>query len=59
MTKEKILDNLKTLPDKASIDDAIEHLIFMRKIEIGLEQAENGQTMSTEEAMKRLEKWSK
>lgn len=59
MSKDKIVEAITELPEEASIDDAIERLIFLKKIEIGLHQADTGQTMSTDEAKKKLQKWLK
>jgi len=42
--KEKVLQAVKDLPD-AVIEDAMERLYFMAKIEKGIEQAEAGQTI--------------
>lgn len=36
---------VRDLPEDASFDDAIERLIFLRKVEEGLEQAKAGQTV--------------
>ena len=57
LTKEKILQTIKDLPDQFSIDELFEKVILMQKIEIGLEQSKAGQTVSSEEAKKRLNKW--
>jgi hypothetical protein len=40
-TRDSILESLKTLPTDASLDDIIEHLVFMAKLEEGLTQSEN------------------
>lgn len=56
-TKEKILEAVNTLPDDARIEDAMEKLLFMAKVEIGLEQAELGQTIPHEEIKRRVSKW--
>ena len=45
------------MPDKFSIEEVIERLVILQKIEIGLEQSQNGETYSTEESRKKLEKW--
>ncbi|RIK74077.1 MAG: hypothetical protein DCC68_23720 [Planctomycetota bacterium] len=42
-TKELVLRTLDELPDDASIEDVIERLYLLRKIEIGLRQAEAGE----------------
>ncbi len=56
-TKEKILKVVTELPDDASMEDAIERLMLLAKIERGLEQAERGETISHQEVKERLSKW--
>lgn len=52
--KEKILQALQPLPDDTTVEDAIERLCFLAKIENGLRQSEGGETISHEEATRRL-----
>jgi predicted transcriptional regulator len=47
-TKELVLRTLDDLPEDASIDDVIERLYLLRKIEIGLRQAESGELIEHE-----------
>jgi hypothetical protein len=39
-TRDTILESLKTLPISATLDEIIEHLVFMAKLEEGLRQSE-------------------
>ena len=55
--KEKVLQALKDMPDDASIQDAMERLLFLAKIEKGIVQADAGQTISHERVKERMEKW--
>lgn len=59
LVKEQLLNAIKELPETATIDDAMERLFFIYKVEHGIEQAESGKTVSNEEARKRMEKWLK
>lgn len=52
--KQKVLDGVETLPADATIEDAMERLYFLAKIQRGLEQADAGDTQTHEEAKKRL-----
>ncbi len=52
--KEKILEAVQKLPNDATIEDAIERLCFVAKIERGLAQANAGNTLSHEEVKRRL-----
>jgi hypothetical protein len=57
ISKEKIIQTVKDLPEGFSIDDLFERILLLQKVELGLEQSNSGQTVSTEEAKKRLGKW--
>ena len=50
LTKEKLMATISELPETFSMEDLFERLIFVQKIELGLEQSEKGQVVSTEEA---------
>lgn len=53
-TKEQILEALQTLPADATVEDAIERLVFMAKVEEGLAQLDAGQGLSHEEVKRRF-----
>jgi hypothetical protein len=57
MTKHQVVDSLKDFPEKFSVEHLIEKLIFIEKVEEGLAQSKNNETISMEEAKKRLHKW--
>ena len=57
--KEKMLQVVHALPDDASIEEAMERLLFLAKVEKGLEQADAGETLSHEELKERMSKWLK
>lgn len=53
-TKQKILDAVEHLPPGATIEDAMERLYVLAKIERGLEQLNSGDVVPHEEAKRRL-----
>ena len=55
ITKVQIVKAVSGLPDDATVDDAIERLLFLSKIEQGLEQARQGETIPHEEVKRRIE----
>jgi len=59
LTKEKILQSLKDLPDTFSIDELFDRIVLLNKIEIGLEQSNSGQVNTTDQAKDKLKKWLK
>lgn len=58
-TKELVLEAVRNLPEDAAIEDAMEKLLVIAKIERGIEQADNGQTVSHDEVKQRVSKWLK
>lgn len=52
--KEKILAVIQNLPEEASIDEAIDRLYLLWKIERGLEQADAGEVTDHDEFMKEI-----
>ena len=52
--KERLLDAVRGLPEDATVEDAMEQLYFLAKVEEGLRQAEAGETVSHEEAKRRI-----
>ena len=59
LTKEKILQTLKDLPDTFSIDELFDRIVLLNKIEVGLEQSKSGQVNTTDQAKDKLKKWLK
>jgi hypothetical protein len=55
--KQNILRTVKSLPEDTSIEEAIERLFFLFKVEKGCREADCGKTVSHKKAEKRLEKW--
>ena len=54
-TKEKIRNVIDSLDDNVSIEQVIDRLYLLRKIEIGLRQADAGAGIEHDEFMKQLE----
>jgi predicted transcriptional regulator len=54
VAKERILKAVEELPDDATLDEAIEKLCFLAKVERGLQQANAGKTLSHDEVKERL-----
>ena len=49
-----MIEALRELPPDASVDDAIERLIFLAKIEEGLAQLDRGEGIPHDEVKRRL-----
>jgi len=59
LTKEKVNKSIKNLPDLFTIDELIEQLIFVEKVEEGFKQSEAGTVVPNDEVQSIIEKWSK
>ena len=57
ITKEKLKSTLTDFPEEFSIDELIERLILIKKIELGNQQSFNGEVISVEELDQEIEKW--
>ncbi len=57
LSKDKILQTVKDLPDNFSIEELFERIVLLQKIELGLEQSKTDQVISTEQARERLKRW--
>ena len=52
--KERLLDAVRGLPEDATVEDAMEQFYFLAKVEEGRRQVEAGETVSHEEAKRRI-----
>lgn len=52
--KDRVLDAVRDLPEDATVEDVMERLYFLAKVEEGIRQADGGQTVSHEEARRRI-----
>ena len=57
LTKERLKEQIDKLPDVFSIDELVENLILIEKIETGNKQSENGEVISENEMENEIEKW--
>jgi predicted transcriptional regulator len=57
--KKKIIEAVDDLPDDATIEDAMERLLFLAKVERGLKQADAGKTIPHMEVKERMAEWLK
>jgi len=55
--KERMLKAIEELPDDASVEDAIERLYLISKIERGILQADQGRLITQEKARRRMARW--
>ena len=58
-TKQEILKAIAELPDEANVEDALERLYLLYKIDKGIKQADAGELISQDEARQRMAQWLK
>ncbi len=54
LTRDRMVEVIRELPADATVDDAIERLVFLAKIEEGLAQLDRGEGVPHEEVKRRL-----
>ena len=59
LTKERIKKTIDALPENFTIEDIIEELILIDKIEQGKKDIRENKTHTTEDVRERLQKWLK
>lgn len=59
MKKQSLVQAIKELPSEFNLDDLMEKLVVLEKIEMGLSDVHNGRTISHEKVKKEVKKWLK
>jgi hypothetical protein len=59
LTKTKLIETLNKFPERFTVDELIDKIILIDKIERGNQQSERGETISEEELDKEMQKWFK
>ena len=59
MNKQTILAAVNALPEEIELDELVEHLVLIQKLEKGREQSRNNQTVSQEEVKQLVKAWFK
>jgi hypothetical protein len=57
MRKATVIESINKLPDEFSIDEIIERLIIIEKIEKGRQNVRDGKVNTEEQAKAKLSKW--
>jgi predicted transcriptional regulator len=58
LSKAQLQKSIETLPDSFSIDELIEKLLLIQKIEEGVAESKSGKTISHEDVLSIIQKWS-
>lgn len=57
LSKKEVLKSLGELPEKFSVEDAIDRLIVLHKMNNGRQEIKSGKGVTTVQAKKKLKKW--
>jgi parvulin-like peptidyl-prolyl isomerase len=57
LTKELVNSQIKDMPNEFTLDELIERLILVEKVNQGLKEVEIGKTISEEELDKKMAEW--
>ena len=57
LTKEKIIAGIQKLPDTATIDEVLDQIMLLAKIDKGLDQADKGLVITEEEVDEKISQW--
>jgi predicted transcriptional regulator len=59
LIKDKVRKTLDRMPDNFTVDQIVEELVILNRIEDGLKDIEEGKVLSTDEVKKELKTWIK
>jgi predicted transcriptional regulator len=59
LTKEKVIKTIDRLPENFTIDQVVEELVILNKIDEGLRDVEQGRVFTTDQVKKELKTWLK
>ncbi len=59
ITKTQLKETLEQFPEKFTLDELIDKIILLDKIERGNQQSENGEIIQEEALDKEMQKWFK
>ena len=59
LEKKSVIKSLQNLPNHFEAEEAIEQIVLLEKIRVGLQQSKEDKVMTKGQAKKRLKKWLK
>ena len=57
--KEATIETIKRLPDDCTVDDIMYEINFISQVYEGLQDAEKGNLISTDELLEKVKSWGK
>lgn len=59
ITKTQLIQTLDKMPEEMTIDQLVDQLIFIEKVQQGLEDSSEGRVNNKDQAREKLGKWFK
>ncbi|WP_295711598.1 hypothetical protein [Mucilaginibacter sp.] len=59
LTKNKVKELIDHMPETFSVDDLVDKVILLQKIEVGEKEIENGEGIDWEDMKKEMDLWLK
>jgi len=57
LTKDKVKELIEQMPDTFSVDDLVERVLLLQKIEAAQREIENGEGADWEDVKKEMDRW--
>ena len=57
MKRDKAIETIKELPNEFDLEELMEKLVFVEKVEKGLKQLDEGKTVTHETVKETVKKW--
>ena len=57
ITKERLLKSIAEMPDNINIDELLDRILLIQKIETGLQQSSEGKVTDHEDFKKEMKQW--
>lgn len=57
IAKSLLIDSIEKMPDRVEVDEVIEQIILLSKIERARRQLDNGESSTHEQVMESYKKW--
>jgi hypothetical protein len=57
LTKDKVMELVEHMPETFSVDDIVEEIILLQKIEMARKQVKDGEFLTEDELDKEVNQW--
>ena len=59
LNKKTVLERIKDMPERFTVDELLERMVVLRKVERGMAELDAGKGLNPSQARKKLGKWLK